>query len=131
MGKLLDRLKAIAEGSGALIEATDDRLSEVITKIENSGGGSSDFSTANVTVENMTPPNALYAPLVSDDGDARYFTLPGATNATVILHNGEAQAAVHNFMTGARVSDVEASGSARVDDDGYVIITGDCTITIS
>ena len=93
------------------------------------GGGSSDFSTATLTLNGKHPPigqNLLPTLLVDPEhGLAGAY---GSTNAssspyTVILYKGKAYAVLPQGTT---------SGGIVYDEDMEMyVITGDCTITIS
>lgn len=94
-----------------------------------SGGGSSDFSTATVTViNNSDAPVQVNAPLAIVNGEYKFsgfFELvePGTEILNVVLYFGECTSLVNE-------SNISVSGNAELD-DGYVVVTGDCTITIS
>lgn len=99
-----------------------------------SGGGSSDFSTATVTVVNnytagfnWSLPNAVADAeegYYSSQGDAYIET--GTNTFDAILFKG--YGSLH-APTGGRT--ISISGDIEDDGDHYYIITGDCTITIS
>lgn len=98
-----------------------------------SGGGSSDFSTATVTsINNTGAALRCVMPLAFDDvGDwssssgQAYFDI-GTTTTTAILYKGKC-----NIYMPSNEYTITISGNIEDDSDGYYIITGDCTITIS
>lgn len=103
--------------------------------IVNVSGGSSDFSTAEVTVvNNASMPFELYMPCTVDDDSEDYYTSTYSFYAEpnntvqnqVILYKGECLAFI-------KTAPYQVTISGDIDDDGasYYIITGDCTITIS
>lgn len=91
------------------------------------GGGSSDFSTAEVTV-NANKQFEFYVPLINDEfgylGAYDNINPDESETLTVGLYKGKA---VTRFYTDGVVS---VSGNAQLNDD-QILITGDCTITIS
>ena len=98
-----------------------------------SGGGSSDFSTAEVTVVNTHGSGlSLYGANTLDDGEdtGSTYGLGVAGNKTavfsVILYKGTAW-----LNKGTSSSIVSVSGSAEKLGSSMVMVTGDCTITIS
>ena len=107
----------------------DTITAEKLNKIEQgiaSGGGSSDFSTATVTV--TAPGGNYYIPNVVD-GEYSFlsafvsFGTQGTQNFTVPLYKG---------VVGVLFDNNTIEGSGNVEIHGEVaIITGDCTITIS
>lgn len=93
------------------------------------GGGSSDFSTAEVTVnDNSTQQLQFFVPLINDEfgylGAYYNFNPDDSETLTVGLYKGKA---LTQFLTDGVVS---VSGNAQLADD-QILITGDCTITIS
>lgn len=94
---------------------------------EPQSGGSSDFSIATVTV-NANTQFEFYVPLINDEFGylGAYDNInPGDSKTlTVGLYKGKA---VTQFHTSGVVS---VSGNAQLNDD-QILITGDCTVTIS
>lgn len=91
------------------------------------GGGSSDFSTAKVTLNSSAQlPPLIYIGWVNRHTDPGIVPAISGENGTydVILYKGVAYGI---FNTASSVS---ITGSAEYD-DGDLIITGDCTITVS
>lgn len=113
-------------------DATDDSAngySSVTVNVEG-GGGSSDFSTAEVTVVNNTGDAISTANMIRiSDGyiaDAGVINA-GTDNITAVLYKNTARWMI---STGT----VTATGNATIETSPRgtgVIITGDCTITIS
>lgn len=100
-------------------------------KIEASqSGGSSDFSTAEVTIiNNLIHRFSCYAPLVVQFGTIGGQSVEIGTNtySVIIPNNGVALL----FIDYNEISvETTVSGNAE-EDDGDFLITGDCTITIS
>ena len=97
-------------------------------KVNVSGGGSSDFTTAEVTVVNTLPddiPVYIYGA----------FVVNGTLECYTEFSNGTSQKQVALYLGGVNVSpdeydNVSVSGNATID-GGIITITGDCTITIS
>lgn len=92
------------------------------------GGGSSDFSTAEVTVNVNTQQFEFYVPLINEEhgylGSYDNINPSESKILTVGLYKGKA---LTQFLTNGVVS---VSGNAQLNDD-QILITGDCTITIS
>ena len=101
------------------------------------GGGSSDFSTAEVTItNNSTSPMIVYAPIVVDS-EGQTCIVPSANadslpTVNIAIYKGTTLAQFDETIThsleGIRFS---TTGNAEVVDVGIVMITGDCTITIT
>lgn len=99
------------------------------------GGGDSDFSTAALTIVNdtaVTIHNTWFVPQAfdgeEDDSTSGIFIYAedGSSPHTVILYKGKAQA---YFPSDGYL--ITTSGDIEDDGDGYYIITGDCTVTVS
>ena len=94
-------------------------------------GGSSDFSTATVTVVNTGSGRSLNGAHALDDGEdtgsvGSMGILPSATMTfLVILYKGVA------WISAGNTTIVSVSGSAEKLGSSMVMVTGDCTITIS
>lgn len=108
-----------------------EKLIEGVTNYSG-GGGSSDFSTAEVTLINggSAMGIGLYLCVVDDVNNCTATTarLIDGTSKTfnAILYNGEAYASLYDSTSvDSYDGNIETSGK-----NGYVI-TGDCTITIS
>ena len=107
-----------------------------ISAVENisGGGGSSDFSTAQVTVINTKQNDDvdIYLPVVLDDEEYTglmydAYLMSGETRTiTTVLYKGANVASLYN----ARSFSVLVSGNVVYDRPDFYI-TGDCTITIS
>ena len=96
------------------------------------GGGSSDFSTAEVTfINNTYDPVQVSIPFINgnysygQETDEGSFVSSGTSTKSVIVYKNGAVVGV--FGKGL---DVQVSGSATYEEPD-IIITGDCTITIS
>ena len=106
------------------------------------GGGSSDFSTAEVTIiggENIPDGCKFMMPLLMDDdgyiyidgGDAIY---QGTISYTAVLYQGYTSFNTFVASNGAITTGnftISVTGNASVMSGNFVSITGDCTITIS
>lgn len=119
--------------TGDIITAT--KLNNIEQGIANAGGGSSDFSTAQVTVTSN-----------SIDGDETEFPFAYVDRESNAIHYGAVaeynnpliyEAILFNGVAGfaSPTSNVSTSGSATVNPGPggkkIIVITGDCTITIS
>lgn len=102
-------------------------LKGMLDQLSGGGGGSSDFSTAEVTV-NANQQFEFYAPLINDEhgylGAYDNINPDESETLTVGLYKGKA---VTRFYTSGVVS---VSGNAQLMNE-QILITGDCTITIS
>lgn len=93
-----------------------------------SGGGSSDFSTAQVTVvSNDEYVDDLYLAAIADDS-IWIWNSPSVGTYTVPLFNGSYNTFYNSSSFAQRCS---VDGNATMDEFGNITITGDCTITIS
>lgn len=91
------------------------------------GGGSSDFSTAEVTFTNNVGARFLISTAVDDEDDVASFPMIEGVHgiAQAILYKGTAFGLI--LDEGVNVT---TTGAVEYD-DGFLIITGDCAITIS
>lgn len=111
---------------------TADKLNHMEQGIANGGGGggSSDFSTAEVTVVSNELHNIkIAAPCLN-----RGYVIPidetmQTTNFTAVL--GENGCVVQLYGNDFATVNVALSGGIADMGDGYYAVTGDCTITIS
>ncbi len=113
----------IAQNSNSIIVFTQTAGTYSL-KIEEpqSGGGSSDFSTAECTIV-VPSPIAITAPCITPHGiDGNIHSDDITGKLTVVLYQGNSSV----WSTDAEV--VSVSGNAEID-DGAALITGDCTIT--
>ena len=102
---------------------------------EEQSGGSSDFSTAEVTVESVLQSYVMSAnlPIIYDDEDVGGFLncdnmISKSENFspyTVVLYKGRSMGSLY-----ADDLTISVSGDATFDGE-FIFITGDCTITIS
>lgn len=92
------------------------------------GGGSSDFSTATVTIVGTTPDVEFECVSIDEDGMHHTISVStGSGTATVVLYQGSASLINNNEYEIMSISgDIEYDVAM----DEYTI-TGDCTITIS
>lgn len=119
------------------VDPSDDSMSAVLTKdgeviseLPDGGGGSSDFSTANVTIQAGNIGDGGSANLVVIDDDFGIY--PGQVEGSspgsyvAILYNGsqivEMDPDVYNSSSGACTYN---------SDEGLLTITGDCTIAMN
>ena len=103
------------------------REEQILSAIaENGGGGSSDFSTANVTINNAG--DGLL--IAFTDGETTISGMFNSGTISAILYKGAASAEVYDESQNITIN----SGAATYpepDNHKFVLITGDCTITIS
>lgn len=94
------------------------------------GGGSSDFSTAEVTVVDDIKRNILLPFIMDDDGQELHSILnlgiSESGSYTVPLYKGSLTGLINEGP-----GSVSVSGDITHLPNGIVVITGDCTITIS
>ena len=111
-----------------------DGYAPVVVNVEG-GGGSSDFSTAQVTIVNTTTTDVvIYMAVQLDVEEEDYsalmceaYVVEGETlTVTAVLYKG----IVVGYLNRAQEFNVSVSGSAEYDSPNFDI-TGDCTITIS
>ena len=96
------------------------------------GGGSSDFSTATMTVNgNFTQSDLFMVPVIEKDPNNEDIAFPqlqsGNSTYTVILYKGRSTL----MFMGSQARTITVSGNIETAAEGVYIITGDCTITIS
>ena len=110
------------------MEYFDKLLGEQLLEGEGGGGGSSDFSTAEVTVNANTQQFEFLVPLINEKfgylGAYDNINPSESETLTVCLYKGKA---LTQFLTDGVVS---VSGNAQLNNN-QILITGDCTITIS
>ena len=106
----------------------------VARKLSGGGGGSSDFSTAEVTVINESAIGvALGVINIQNDAldEVGIVATSGETSqGTCVLYKGESNIGVLVTWDGTPVENYVVSGSI-IDNDGLFTITGNGTITIS
>lgn len=114
-------------------DATDDSAngySSVTVEVEG-GGGSSDFSTAVVTVNGVGAFIASVASLTENGLKGACFKSPLVDNFTVVLYQGET---IMEGISGQTPNFTIPESETNIvydEDNGWYVITGDCTITIS
>lgn len=100
----------------------------------NVSGGSSDFSTATVTVVNGVSVTFTWGmPIAISDTEEGYYIAQSdayidansTSSFTAILFKGQC------YLYAPQSNTLTISGNIEDDGDNYYIITGDCTITIS
>jgi hypothetical protein len=98
------------------------------------GGGSSDFSTATLTVNDASEAAIIHAAIIfqseTEPTEGTASTFPWwATTCPIILYKGVAVIEVTDIPGGYTIS---TSGSIEDLGSGFAfVVTGDCTITIS
>ena len=102
------------------------------TGTEYIGGGSSDFSTATLTVTFNVAGFAVWVPnLFQEDDDILYDSIVvDSGEYSSVLYKGYAIAYVVDRTGAGREPTITVSGNAETDNNS-VYITGDCIITIS
>ena len=100
----------------------------VARKLSGGGGGSSDFSTAQVTIINNEQSFVLYFPNIFDNRVHGYLDSSDIDGSPVeaVLYKG----ACHITYTSDDTLNISVTGNATIS-RREVIVTGDCTITIS
>ena len=99
------------------------------------GGGSSDFSTAEVTViNNCEQPVQFMLPMTTDEPPevlTPHWYIDSDTTGlfNAVLYKGTTIFTLYGDLQ--FITDISTTGSAVIDPDMGIIITGDCTITIS
>lgn len=134
-GTIVEPLTATENGTYAPPAGT--AYSPVVVNVEG-GGGSSDFSTAEVTITNNSSEEVqFYIPTYMNIPDygaiIQSFMWTNSEEPTfegevVIPTNGELY--VGSSLAQFTTSNTSITGNARLE-NGQLIITGDCTITIS
>ena len=113
------------------IKSVDGVIESVKINGEEAGGGSSDFNTAQMTIAgNQSSIGLTCAYLYEESGEAALTVSSGGIflgEYTVPLYKGVATAQLDY----EEIGNVVVSGNATINEDGLIIITGDCTITIS
>lgn len=115
------------------IKSVDGVIESVkINGEEAGGGGSSDFSTAEVTVNgNFTQSDLFIVSVIEKDPNNEDLAFPqlqsGNSTYTVILYKGRSAL----MFMGSQSRTITVSGNIETVGTGVYIITGDGTITIS
>ena len=93
--------------------------------------GSSDFSTAQVTVTTSNP-QTIFMPYIHDDEEESAITafVLGGGEYTAVLYKGVCIAFAINFEDAMVTPTINVTGNATIS-GRQIFITGDCTITIS
>ena len=108
----------------------DTLLGEQLLEGEGGGGGSSDFSTAEVTIVNNTGDGTSFDGAIIKNGNININTrLDEGTNIlTLVLYKGVSYCGTYDIDMSTAVITGDAEYTSE---DNCYIITGDCTITIS
>ena len=120
-------IKELTATENKVYETPGEVYNKVTVNVEG-GGGSSDFSTATMTVTGGTP--VIYMATIIDMAEygvvGSYPTNTELSSPyTIILYKGKAYVSID-----ATIASI--SGDASVDQiTGMLVVTGDCTITIS
>lgn len=133
----LFEVKELEVTENGTYETKGEMYNKVTVNVEG-GGGSSDFSTAQVTIVNNYSSEFIIemAVAMSEEGmDASLGTLTAGRIdtgmvANVILYKGSAGAIIDSFPLDAPPTIVTSGNIQNMEDNAY-LITGDCTITIS
>lgn len=128
-----DKWLDIAKQNIVEVESTDGVIGSVkVNGQEYGGGGSSDFSTAEVTVVNSTA-MPLGIEIINIDGEENKLVSGQIVNrnttksVNAVLYDGSQYYDVYEIS-----GTITVSGNAEYDAENSIItITGDCTITIS
>jgi len=116
--------------TGDIITAT--KLNNIEQGIANAGGGSSDFSTAEVTIANNTGSLVTFdSPLIEED-EGEFLVMNetifnGERTLVIVLYKGRSASDINIDTTSDNIT---VTGNATYEDQ-RLVITGDCTITIS
>lgn len=126
-----DHWTDIAKKNDVDIESIDGVIAGIKVNGEDYGGGSSDFSTAEVTIvwKAARKTVVLYGATIQNNLIACNVFLDGEMheNFEAILYQQKAVFRIDNAKTTASVSVI---GNAELS-DGYIEVTGDCILTIS
>lgn len=127
----LFEVKELEVTENGTYETKGEMYNKVTVNVEG-GGGSSDFSTATMTVNgNFTQSDLFMAPVVEKDPNNEDIAFPqiqsGNSTYTVILYKGRSTL----MYTGSKSRTITVSGNIETVGTGVYIISGDCTITIS
>ena len=122
-------IKELTATENKVYEKAGEVYNKVTVNVEG-GGGSSDFSTAEVTVVNTAEDIEIhsYLPAIINNALTTNITVLESTSEsfTVVLYKNSV------VVEGPFGLDVETSGNASFDSDtNQLTITGDCTLTYS
>lgn len=125
--------KTITEnGTYSAVDDSANGYSSVTVEVEG-GGGSSDFSTATMRIVNNlqnTGVSVRVAYIVNDGIEVGASIGEGvSSDKTVVLYKNLGTALI--LDDAGEPVNMSASGNATIEDDVFVIYTGNCTITIS
>lgn len=123
----LFEVKELEVTENGTYEEKGEMYNKVTVNVEG-GGGSSDFSTAEVTiVGNTVSMNCAY---ITEYSGMEFISIGSSFHTgqyTIPLYKGMAVAQLDN----KQLHNTAVTGNATIDEEGLVIITGDFTITIS
>lgn len=111
-------------------ETFREKLVEGVTSKSEGGGGSSDFSTAVVTVNGNGGFVAEVASLTTNGLRGTCFKSPFVDSFTVVLYQGKTIMQVIRATPTFSIPESETN-IIYDEDNSWYLITGDCTITIS
>ena len=125
----LFEVKELEVTENGTYETKGEMYNKVTVNVEG-GGGSSDFSTATVTVGSGV---VLEAPVVINEEEFQGIALIGdpieeETIWQIPLYKGKCVVSIYTSQEGQTIS---VSGNITIIGDNVYHITGDCTITIS
>lgn len=127
----LFEVKELEVTENGTYEEKGEMYNKVTVNVEG-GGGSSDFSTATMTVNGKFERSDLFmVPVIDKDPNNEDIAFPqlqsGDSTYTVILYKGRSTL----MFMGSQSHTITVSGNIETVATGIYIITGDCTITIS
>ena len=126
----LFEVKELEVTENGTYETKGEMYNKVTVNVEGGGGGSSDFSTAEVTAGIGV---AMDAPVVINEEDFQGIAMIGSpmeeeTMWQVPLYKGKCTVSIYALEEGQTIS---VSGDITEINEGVYLITGDCTLTIS
>lgn len=133
----LFEVKELEVTENGTYETKGEMYNKVTVNVEG-GGGSSDFSTAEVTIVNTYSSDFMIQMAIMKSEEGIEATLGMLSNwqidsgmiANVILYKGTAGAMIDGFPLDAPPT-IATSGNIQNMEGHSYLITGDCTITIS
>lgn len=133
-----DKWLDIAKENIVEVQSTDGVIGSVKVNGQEygGGGGSSEFSTANVrfvcTVEEGVTVDVINSAYLDNNRMLTNLQLYGGFDYTIPTVLYKSTAPLGFSAQGGEIININVTGNATIDPDyGFVIVTGDCTITIS